>query len=147
MGPLHSVSLIDINTGQILFEEDRDWDQDGHFYSISFDGDINLIERVEDRKHVTYLVDSNSKKVLDVIEGKIVFFRDKDSYVVNNYGAGPWDFREDGESICTYSSIDLSPQVKVSTNHEIFAFIDHYSDIQVWDVTTCKLKYTLHYDN
>jgi len=139
MSEKHEVYFVDSNNGKIISKEVRDWNLDGNLYGTSPDGDILLVQKFENNKYLTYLIDSLSNEIIQTIEGKIALYIEHNRYVVNNFGAGPWDYRVDGVSKCLYNSINLSPEVKMSANGKVFASINSPDEVQIWDISSCEL--------
>ena len=143
----YSVYFVDTNSGQIISQYDLDWNKDGNFYDMSPDGKMHLIEKVENEKRITYILDSESKEVLSFIEGKIVIPYKENDFVVSSYlPNSEWSFWEGGKYKCTYSEIKLSPEIKTSANREVFMVMESETEFQIWKVSTCEVIGKLQFD-
>lgn len=147
MSNAYSVYFVESNTGQIISREDLDWDKNGNFYDTSPDGKMYLVEKVENEKRITYLLDSKSDEVLFTVEGKMVFLHQENGFVVSSYSPNPqWSFWEDGKFKCAYDGVQLSPEIKTSANGEVFTVMKSYTELQVWKVSTCEMISELQFD-
>jgi WD40 repeat protein len=148
MSAEHTVYFIDSNTGEMISQGVHYWTEAGHhFYDVSPDGNINLVEKFENGKHITHLLDSGSNNVLNSIEGKVVLLDTKSSFVVSSYNPDPqWSFWNDGKLICSYDGIKLSPEIKTSANRDVFAMRKSDIQLQVWKVSTCEMIGEFRFD-
>lgn len=140
MSAEYTVYFIESNTGKIISQNIYYWTDDGfHFYDVSPDGNINLVEKIENEKRITQLMNTESNIALNSIAGKVVVFYDKNSFVVSEYNPNPqWSFWKDGKSKCVYDGVTLSPEIKTSANREVFAVMQSDVQLQVWKVSTCE---------
>lgn len=140
MSAEYTVYFIESNTGKIISQNIYYWTDDGfHFYDVSPDGNINLVEKIENEKRITQLMNAESNIALNSIAGKVVVFYDKNSFVVSEYNPNPqWSFWKDGKSKCVYDGVTLSPEIKTSANREVFAVMQSDVQLQVWKVSTCE---------
>lgn len=146
MSAEHTVYFIESNTGKIISQSVHYWTDEGyHFYDVSPDGNINLVEK----NYITYLLDAKSNNILNSIksnnilnsiEGKVVLIYAENSFIVSSYNPNPqWSFWKDGKSKCSYDGITLSPEIKTSANREVFAVMKSDVQLQVWKVSTCEM--------
>ena len=153
MSAEHSVYFIESNTGKVISQSVHYWTDEGyHFYDVSPDGSINLVEK----DYKTYLLDSKSdnilnsiksNNVLSSIEGKVVLIYAENSFVVSSYNPNPqWSFWEDGKFKCAYNGVKLSPEIKTSTNREMFAVKESDTELQIWKVSTCEMVGKFQFD-
>jgi WD40 repeat protein len=148
MSAEHTVYFIESNTGEIISQNVYYWTNDGnHFYDVSPDGNTSLIEKVDNEKRMTYLIDTKSNNEMGSIEGKVAIVYDNNSFVVSGYKPNQqWSFWKDGESKCLYDGITLSPEIKTSANREVFAVMKSDFRLQVWKVSTCEMIGEFRFD-
>lgn len=153
MSAEHTVYFVESNTGKVISQSVHYWTEEGyHFYDVSPDGSLNLVEK----NYQTYLLDSNfddisnsirSKNILNSVEGKIVLIYAENSFVVSSYNPNPqWAFWEDGKFKCAYNGVKLSPEIKTSTNREMFAIKQSNTELQIWKVATCEMVGIFQFD-
>jgi WD40 repeat protein len=153
MSAEHTVYFIESNTGKVISQSVHYWTEEGyHFYDVSPDGSLNLVEK----NYKTYLLDSKSddilnsiesKNVLNSVEGKVVLVYTENSFVVSSYNPNPqWFFWEDGKFKCAYNGVKLSPEIKTSTNREMFAIKNSNTELQIWKVSTCEMVRKFQFD-
>jgi WD40 repeat protein len=146
MSPKYTVFIVDSETGQISSQKELDWDRDGNFYDISPDGDMNLVEKNDNEKRLTYMLDSKTNEVLGTFEGKVIFLREAGGFVVSSYDQNSqWSFWENGEFKCVYNGIKQFPEIKTSADGEIFAMPASKS-LQIWKTSTCGLIGEIQFD-
>ncbi|HKY53363.1 MAG TPA: hypothetical protein VJM08_03615, partial [Anaerolineales bacterium] len=143
----YSIYFIDSNTGHVVTKEDLDWAKHGNFYSVSSDGTMRFVEKVENEKRTTYILDSKSREVLTSIEGKIALMYHLNDFVINpSMPNSDWSFWEDSKFKCTYGGIQLSPEFKASANREVLMVMNSYTKYQIWKVPTCEMVGELQFD-
>lgn len=153
MSAEHTVYFIESNMGKVISQSVHYWTDEGyHFYDVSPDGRINLVEK----DYKTYLLDSNSDNILNSIEsnnvlnstkGKVILIYAENSFVVSSYNSNPqWFLWEDGKSKCVYNGVKLSPEIKISTNKEMFAVKESDTELQIWKVSTCEMVGKFQFD-
>jgi WD40 repeat protein len=141
MSAIFNIYLIDSATGQIISQERFDSEKSGVFYGTSPDGKINLIQKTKGGIITSYLVDSETNKTLKTVEGEIILYYNKESFVVHNYATDKLVFWKNGKIVCEYGEHKrfIPETIQASANRDVFVLMKNRNELQVWKTTSCEM--------